>query len=104
MSGIKYAGAVGMLLILACGPQVEIGHGGEDGSAGSGQAGAQPGAGGEDSNGEGGVGAENIAGTGASAGSTVGGGAGGSIPTDNGPQAEVDKVDLLLAIDNSISM
>jgi hypothetical protein len=30
--------------------------------------------------------------------------AGGPIPPDTGPQKEVDKVDLLLAIDNSISM
>ncbi|HVY25904.1 MAG TPA: hypothetical protein VHB79_05105 [Polyangiaceae bacterium] len=109
MSGFKYAGAVGLLFILACGPKVEIGHGGPGGSAGSGQAGsgaagAPDGAGGDDGVG----GTIGTAGTGATAptaGTTLGGsGVGGPIPTDNGPQAEVDKVDLLLAIDNSISM
>lgn len=107
-----YAGAAGLLLTLACGPRVEIGHG--DGSGG--EAGAEP---------DGGTGATGAVSTGGSTGAQGGNGAasgqgassaggtmpvagttpaGGPIPTDNGPQAEVSKVDLLIAMDNSYSM
>lgn len=104
-----YAGAVGMLLTLACGPRVEIGHGegagGDDGAGGTiSSAGssteAQPGAGSTSSGGvpyyTGGTASTHIAGAPT--------GVGGPIPADNGPQKEVAKVDLLLAIDNSLSM
>jgi hypothetical protein len=103
-----YAGAVGMLLTLACGPRVEIGHGdaagGDNGaggtvsSAGSGS-GAQPGSAGVTSTGGAPV---QTGGTASTAGAPTG--VGGPIPADNGPQMEVDKVDLLLAVDNSLSM
>lgn len=104
----KYAGAVGLLLTLACGPQVEIGHGtggSNSGGAGSsnggvGATGAAPSDGGAFDDG-------GTTGAGASAGSSMagrGGNTGGPIPLDNGPQAEVGKVDLLLAVDNSRSM
>jgi len=117
-----YAGAVGLLLTLACGPQVEIGHG-----IGSG------GAGGKTSGGVAGTlsGAGTLNGAGTNAGATAGSGdtmaggepavdpadggagnapaggkpgVGGPIPADDGAQAQAGKVDLLLAIDNSISM
>lgn len=109
-----YAGAVGLLLTLACGPEVEIGHGNGDSQGGS--AGSSTGAnGGEDATaatnsggadgtpgGEASVGAS--AGTSGSQAGGTGGSTGGPIPADNGPQAETSKVDLLLAVDNSISM
>jgi hypothetical protein len=96
-----YAGAVGLLFTLACGSKVEIGHGngdgGTSGKSGGGMAGTVS---------EGGTssGGEPIGGTSPSGGSTPKPGVGGPIPTDNGAQAETSKVDLLLAIDNSISM
>ncbi len=106
-----YAGAVGMLLTLACGPKVEIGHGDAAGgdatasSAGNGNGnGGDPGTGGV----AGGDGLPiNTAGS--AAGSMPGGagrpaGVGGPAPVDNGPQMETAKVDLLLAVDNSLSM
>jgi hypothetical protein len=105
-----YAG-LGVLLTLACGPQVEIGHGNGEGGASGESAGGT-------------AGTVSTAGTGVAGDTTMGGqpvetggssstsgsaaagkpGVGGPIPTDNGPQAEAGKVDLLLAIDNSISM
>jgi hypothetical protein len=114
-----YAGAVGMLLTLACGPQVEIGHGDEDGGSSGKNAGGTAGtvssAGtGAEAAGETSVGGEpneptgGTSQTGGGSASTSAGagkpGVGGPIPTDNGAQAETGKVDLLLAIDNSISM
>lgn len=109
-----YAGAVGMLLTLACGPKVEIGHGdaagGDDGaggtvsSSGSGS-GAEPGTGATTSSGGAPV---PTGGTSPSAGASSAGsppfGVGGPAPADNGPQMETAKVDLLLAVDNSLSM
>lgn len=113
MGRFTYAGAVGLLLTLACGPEVEIGHGDGDSQGGSGGSGAS------NSGGEGASAATPTGGTDSSPGgespvtggttgaSDAGGKAGntsGPIPVDNGPQAEVGKVDLLLAVDNSISM
>lgn len=105
----KYAGAVGLLLTLACGPKVEIGHGNGDEPGGSGgQAGSSTG--GSTSTGavtgEGGL-PDDVGGMsnqGASAGSVGKDPPTGPIPPDNGPQAVVGKVDLLLAVDNSLSM
>jgi hypothetical protein len=104
MSRCTYAGAASLLLTLACGSKVEIGHGEPSESGGAAgnstmveaagtaqQAGSSSTQGGES-------GVISYAGSGV-AGSLVGGPA-----VDNGPQKEVDKVDLLLAIDNSISM
>jgi hypothetical protein len=108
-----YAGAVGLLLTLGCGPRVEIGHGMDSGgSGGSGAVGgtvssAGTGVGattttGGDTSAAGEPSIEPTAGTSSAAGAKPG--VGGPIPADNGPQAEVSKVDLLLAVDNSISM
>lgn len=110
----SYAGAVGLLLTLACGPQVEIGHGS---AAGSGNGGANGFAGtgaavGGGSSEDGGAPPEalggsigNFSGNGPVPDQNQGGTTyGGPIPIDNGPQAETGKVDLLLAVDNSISM
>lgn len=103
-----YSGAAGLLLTLACGPRVEIGHGDDTGSAGesgTGATGATSTGGSSDTKG----GEPAVAGS----GGTYQGGAmpadgstpaGGPIPPDTGPQAEVGKVDLLIALDNSISM
>ena len=108
-----YVAAVGMLLTLGCGPRVEIGHGEGDGGAGDKNAGGMAGtvstSGGSDVGAAGdmsmgGEPTEPTGGTRASGGSAGKPGVGGPIPTDNGPQAETGKVDLLLAIDNSISM
>lgn len=97
-----YAGAASLLLTLACGAKVEIGHG--DGSSGSDTAGtangSQAGAGVLQQGGSSSTGASDSGGT-SSAGTAS---TGGPIPADTGPQQEVDKVDLLLAIDNSLSM
>jgi hypothetical protein len=98
-----YAVGGGLLLTLACGSKVEIGHGTTAGAAGEGSSSAMAGKGGTDEPmpGEGGGPAE----AGAPSGPTGGTGLiGGDIPADSGPQAESSKVDLLLAVDNSISM
>jgi len=107
-------GAAALLFTLACSSQVEIGHGPPLAEAGSG-----PGAGGEATDGGAGPGSDGGSGattsqggsvitggtsTGPTAGSGGGSPVGGPIPNDNGPQATVDKVDLLIAVDNSISM
>ena len=104
------AAAGGLLFTLACGPKVEIGHG--------------TGGGGGNTAGSGGFSSSDTypmpdvptvstAGSAAIGGETGGsastnGGSGNSVgqpgPADSGPQAVVDKVDLLLAVDNSISM
>lgn len=100
----RYSGAAGLLLTLACGPRVEIGHGdataGAAGESGTGATGATTSSGGSP---DADAGEPAISGSG---GTNVGGSApvGGPIPADNGPQAEVSKVDLLIALDNSISM
>jgi hypothetical protein len=106
-----YAGAVGMLLTLACGPQVEIGHGNGDGGTSGKNAGGSAGtvsSGGSDVGeaGDTSMGGEPTGPTsgGTSASSAGKPGVGGPIPIDNGAQAETGKVDLLLAIDNSYSM
>ena len=106
----KYAGAVGMLLTLACGPRVEIGHGNagsQGGSAGLGEGGAiDTGAtAGKTAGGTDGAGDASAGGAATEGGSssTVGGtGVTGPIPPDNGPQAEVGKVDLLLGGDGKL--
>jgi hypothetical protein len=116
-------GAAALLLTLACNQRVEIGHGLEAG------AGGEDAATGGDVQGTGGNSAGNKAGNKAGTGGisggddpTVGEGAtsgaspttsggtagtglvGGPIPADTGPQARAEKLDLLLAVDNSISM
>jgi len=111
------AGAVGVLLTLACGSKVEIGHG-EDGGASSlgdggevsmshgavagteAQTGGTTGDGGEPAE----VGGTLTGGSGGSAGTGASTTVGSPPPPDNGPQARTSKVDLLLAIDNSLSM
>jgi hypothetical protein len=99
-----YAGAAGLLLTLACGSKVEIGHGEPGGAGGTGGAmtvetgGSVASAGKPGS--EGGEPAE-VPAAGSSASGPV---FGGLPPADNGPQRESRRVDLLLAIDNSISM
>jgi hypothetical protein len=106
----SYVGAVGLLLTLACGPRVEIGHGTGGGGAGGSIAGSGNKAGGG-GNGDGEAG-ENAAGTVSGGTASSNGGSlndgsehvGGPIPSDNGPQREVTKIDLLLALDNSFSM
>lgn len=104
----NYVGLGALLLTLACGSKVERGQG-SDGGAGTeaaraGSANTGGGGSGEDG-GEpsGGTGAAGRSGSGTAglAGSTQ---VGGPIPTDDGPQKEVGKVDILLAIDNSRSM
>jgi hypothetical protein len=83
---------------------VEIGHGdataGAAGESGTGATGATTSSGGSP-DADGGEGA--VSGSG---GTNRGGTSpvGGPIPPDSGPQAEVSKVDLLIALDNSISM
>lgn len=100
-----YAAAASLLLSLACGARVEIGHGDGDGAGASDTAGTANGSqaglgqGASSSTGASNSGAASSGGNGA-AGAFVG----GPIPADTGPQREVDKVDLLLNIDNSISM
>jgi hypothetical protein len=94
-----YAGAASLLLTLACGSKVEIGHGNPSaGSGGVAGASTMVETGGTGSIGNG---ASDSGGTDSSAGGPV---AGGPIPADTGPQRRADKVDLLLSIDNSISM
>jgi hypothetical protein len=97
-----YAAGGGLLLTLACGPKVEIGHGGAAGTAGSlinaGSGGSQLQEGGESAGGSEVIGGEGPAPSGGT------GLVGGKIPIDDGPQAEVAKLDLLLAVDNSYSM
>jgi hypothetical protein len=107
-----YAGLGGLLLTLACGSKIEIGQGlgggagtgaSLPGGANAGGSGAED-AGGESSGGtSGSQSGSSTGGTGAvsSAGTTH---VGGPIPVDDGPQKEAGKVDLLLAIDNSLSM
>jgi hypothetical protein len=102
-----YVGAVSLLLTLACGPKVEIGHGTAGGASGSvagngneaGRGGTIDGDGGEST-------AGTVSGGTANTGASSDGSehVGGPIPADDGPQREVAKVDLLLAIDNSFSM
>jgi hypothetical protein len=113
-----YVGAAGMLLTLGCGPQVEIGHGSGDAGESSNASAGTAGSAGTVSGGNAGTGQSSAGDTseggaipieptegGADSGGTLGKpGVGGPIPIDNGPQAEAAKVDLLLAIDNSISM
>lgn len=104
-----YAGAASLLLSFACGSKVEIGHGepaGSGGAAGNSSmvetGGTAPQTAGSSGIEEGGEPAVPAAG---SASTSVGGMvSGGPIPPDTGPQRVADKVDLLLAIDNSISM
>jgi hypothetical protein len=104
MSGrYRYAGLGALLLTFACGSRVEIGHGNEGGD------GNASGSGGSAGSADGGTTAES--GSGGTVGAGAGGsgtsgsiGVGGPIPKDNGPQKEVTKVDLLVAVDNSISM
>lgn len=101
-----YAGAASLLLSLACGANVEIGHGDGGGSGGKAGNSATVETGGTaETAGTSSTGASEPGGS-SSAGSASTGGpvTGGPIPPDTGPQREVDKVDLLLAIDNSISM
>lgn len=96
-----YAGAASLLFTLACGSRVEIGHGnasggasGDGGTVGTGgsvQQGATSSTGASDSGGS-------------SSSGVAGRYTGGPIPPDTGPQQQADKVDLLLAIDNSLSM
>ena len=115
----RYAGVAGLLLTLGCGPNVEIGHGSEGGSGGLSAGGSATGgvAGKAGNTGNAGTGVVDSGGSpsdpdlgGSAAGESptrpVGGGidVGGPIPRDDGPQAEVAKVDLLIAVDNSISM
>jgi hypothetical protein len=89
---------------------VEIGHGTTAGAGGSAADGGNDAGPGGTGDGEAG---ESTAGTlaGGTASTNEGGSSsdesrhvGGPIPTDNGPQREVAKVDLLLSIDNSFSM
>lgn len=111
-----YAVVVSTLLTLACGAKVEIGHG--DHTAAGGAGGTLQGTGASDGAGTSGgatsmigndAGSPPIEGGGDSgdsggSGTTSPPGVGGPIPVDNAAQAEANKVDLLLAIDNSISM
>jgi len=100
-----YAGAASLLLTLACGANVEIGHG--DGGGSGGQAGNSATAatgGAEQTAGTSSTGASEPGGSSSAGSSSTGAVTGGPIPPDTGPQREVDKVDLLLAIDNSLSM
>jgi hypothetical protein len=98
-------GMAALLSTLACGPQVEIGHGGSGGQGAKGGSNAATAGsatdGGADSTPEGG---SSTAGRSPSGGTAGTGLVGGPIPDDDGPQARADKVDLLLAVDNSISM
>src|SRR6187401_1573149 len=94
-----YAGVASLLLTLACGSKVEIGHG--DGAGGGGGGGGVAGTSIDDGSGgtiqPGGTastGANETGGTASTA--SAGYPTGGPIPIDNGPQKEVDKVDLLL--------
>ena len=109
------AGAAALLFTLACSSKVEIGHGADAGAGGddtgiggtaagnTGGTAASGADGGEDS--QGGSSAAGSSTSGGTAATTGGTGiTGGPIPADNGPQARVDKVDLLIAVDNSISM
>lgn len=101
-----YGAAGGLLLTLACGPRVEIGHGGAAGTAGAAGSHTTAGAG-QQMPGDGGTSGDAGEGpVGASAGTANGGTGlvGGKIPEDNGPQAQASKVDLLLAVDNSMMM
>lgn len=103
-SRYTYAGVGALLLTFACGSKVEIGHGNEGGdgnTAGSGGSAGSEAEGGMPS--EAGSGGSTTAGT-AGSPTTAGVYTGGPIPADNGAQKEVTKVDLLLAIDNSLSM
>ena len=112
-----HVGTAALLFTLACSSQVEIGHGGGGGKDGKGGSGATTAGsstdGGADPTPEGGSdgeGGSSTAGRPASGGTsgatgTAGTGlVGGPIPNDDGPQAMTDKLDLLLAVDNSISM
>lgn len=99
----SYVGLGGLLLTLACGSKVEIGHGSNGGGSGAGGADVAGGASGNA--GTGGAANGGLASAGESptgeGGTTY---TGGPIPEDDGPQAKVGKVDLLLAVDNSLSM
>lgn len=107
----KYAGGITLLLSLGCGAHVDIGQGGAGASAG-GPTSANGGAGAM------GTGAVGTGAVGAGAASSEGGESPGvgaatnggaapeapQVPRDDGPQREATKLDLLLAVDNSISM
>ncbi|MES1182353.1 MAG: hypothetical protein ABUL60_00990 [Myxococcales bacterium] len=102
-SRFTYAGAAGLLLTLGCGSKVEIGHGEPAGAGGVGATTAGTGGTLSQSGNPGIEGGET--GVVSFAGSAVGGGAStDGPPADDGPQVEASKVDLLLAVDNSISM
>jgi hypothetical protein len=109
-----YAAAGGMLFTLACGAKVEIGHGAAGGSGGDAGSSSDGETGGTSNPLPQGGSTINQAGDGAT--ETAAGGSasipvgddpslvGEPGPVDNGPQARIGKVDLLLAVDNSISM
>jgi hypothetical protein len=111
-----WGGAAGVLLVLACGPDQKVeGSGSQAGAAGKGGESATVAGGGAQSGGaDDEAGGQPTAGEpatvsagsggGGSGGKAGSGGAGGRTPIDDGPQAEGDKVDLLIAVDNSISM
>lgn len=98
-----YAGALGMVITLACSPRVEIGHG-HGGAGGEGTPVSEGGASGAEAPGSAGEPVEGGAGPAIPTGGKAGSGQVIPIPVDDGPQAEVGKVDLLLAVDNSYSM
>src|SRR4051812_33511913 len=100
--------AAGLLFNLACGSKVEIGHGTPGGSSGNSAAGdaetggignPQPqGGGGTQTAGDAAVGGEETGGTTPTGGTSSDPGSGAGIvgapgPADNGPQAQVGKVD-----------
>jgi hypothetical protein len=115
---LTHVGVAGLLFTLACSSRVEIGHGNAEGGEGGDGPGASVG-GGAGTKAQGGGGVDNTSGgtvsvggssTLPTSGSDSGGRdplnppvVGGPIPAD-GPQAAADKVDLLIAIDNSVSM
>lgn len=80
--------------------------GADDDAGGQAAAGEAPTSSGGTGSGSGGGGQGGSAGGGKTGGGgkSGGAGAGGQTPVDDGPQAEGNKVDLLIAIDNSISM
>lgn len=105
----KSATGVGLLLTLACGPKVVIGHGtpgGDDtaGSPTSGGSGSNVGTGGSGAEVASGASGNSVGGASPSVDRATAGASTGPIPADDGPQATARKVDLLLAIDNSMSM
>jgi len=112
----------GLLFTLACGAKVEIGHGAPRGGGGSDDS-PSGGAGAPSSLPQGGsivgstAGYADVGGVSEISGGSESGGASTVVdpnhdpslvgepgPADNGPQAKVGRVDLLLAVDNSIGM